>query len=136
MALPVLYTTRLKNPEELSTDIFADLLVYKYSANLYSEMDKIVDPLETAGDYVVSKARKVQKTRGDNPVEERINALGNKVVNKIYEGDSNIERKLNEWMESRLYQRYLKDEGVIDTGLFKLSKGKMGRFLLSLNSMA
>jgi len=136
MALPVLYTTNLKNPEELSTDIFADLLVYSYSTNLYNEMDKIVDPLETAKDYMTSGERRVQQTRGDNSVKERINVLGHKVVNTIYKGDTNSERKLNEWMESHIYQRYMKDAGVIDTGLLKLSKGKIGNMLLSLNSMA
>lgn len=64
MTLPVLYNSPLKNPNELSTDIFSDLLVYKYAANTFNEMDKIVDPLEVARNLVVDKERNVMETRG------------------------------------------------------------------------
>ena len=67
MTLPVLYTNRLKNPEEITTDVMAALLTYTYSANVYHEMDKIVDPLEVARFWASSpQGRKVRKTRGEN----------------------------------------------------------------------
>jgi len=135
MTLPVLYTNRLANPDDLSDDIFSDLLVYTYSANLYNELDKIVDPLEVARDYAIHQ-RKVQETRGGSPVVERISSLATTAENKVYKGSTNIERKLQEWMESHVYQRYVKDEGTIDIGVAKLNKSKLGSAILNLSSMA
>jgi len=103
MALPVLYTTRLSNPDELSDDIFADLLVYTHAANTYEGMSGVVDPLEVAKSLITDKVYQVEETRGDNPVQETITAFGNTVVNKVYKGSTNIERKLNDWFESQVY---------------------------------
>lgn len=136
MALPVLYTSRLKNPDELSTDIFADLLLYTFSANTYEGMDTIVDPLEVAKSLVTDKIYKVEETRGEKPVQEVIKDFGDKVVNKVYKGDSNIERKLNEWFESQVYHRYMKDAGVWDIGSLHVSKSKLGQAVLSMSSLA
>jgi len=68
MTLPVLYTNKLKNPDELSTDIFSDLLVYTYAADKYEAMSEIVDPLEVARSLMTDNIRKVQQTRGGVPV--------------------------------------------------------------------
>jgi len=35
MTLPVLYTNRLKDPNEITDDVFGSLMAYKYSANVY-----------------------------------------------------------------------------------------------------
>ena len=134
MTLPVLYTNRLKNPEELSTDVFASLLSYQFATNTYEQMDKIVDPLEVARSLMTDKIRKVVETRGDNPLQEKITAAGHKAVNIIYKGDSNIERKLNEFMESNVYQRYMKDEGTLFGT--KLSVSKAGNWILHTASFA
>lgn len=134
MTLPVLFTNRLSNPEELSTDIFSALISYQFATNTYEQMDKIVDPLEVARSLMTDKIRKVTETRGDNVLKEKINVIGHKTVNTIYKGNSNIERKLNEFMESSVYQRYMKDEGTLFGT--NLSVSKAGNWILHASSLA
>jgi hypothetical protein len=43
MVIPALYTTKLENPNEISTDIFSTLMSYAYSSNNYKQLNKIVD---------------------------------------------------------------------------------------------
>jgi hypothetical protein len=35
MSLPILYTNRLKNPDELSDDVFGSMIAYAYAAINY-----------------------------------------------------------------------------------------------------
>lgn len=133
MTLPVLYTKRLSNPEELSEDIFSDLLVYVHASNTYEQMSKIVDPLEVARSYAAEN-RKTQQTRGGNPVKEIINMAGQKVVNKIYKRDSNSQSKIDSWMESHLYLRHTKREVTSLMGK-EINLGKWGDAFLKLSSM-
>lgn len=51
-------------------------------------------------------------------------------------GNSNLERKLNEYMEGHVYQRYMKDEGSVDILVGNLNKGKVGNWLMKMSSMA
>ena len=46
MTLPVLFTNRLQNPDELTDDVVGSLMSYAYMANQYEQMDNIIDPLE------------------------------------------------------------------------------------------
>ncbi|MBR6004217.1 MAG: hypothetical protein IK068_05800, partial [Lachnospiraceae bacterium] len=109
--LPVLFTTRLRNPNEISTDLIGSLMAYSYAAIQYKNLDKIVDVLEV-GKSLVSNERKVLETRGDNKIMEKFKALNTDVVNKVFTSSSNIEAKLKDFMEAHVYHRYLKDEGV------------------------
>lgn len=113
MTLPVLYTSRLANPDELSTDIFASLMAYAYMANNYEQMDAIIDQLEVGRDIVEdSTQRKVKQTRGNKEVIEKFRAKNETVTNFVYGRQSNIVSKLDDFLESQVYQRYLKDEGT------------------------
>lgn len=135
MTVPVLYTTRLKNPDDLSTDIFSDLLAYTYSSNQYTQIEKIVDPLEVARSLVTDGTRGVGVTRGGSPVQETLSYAGRKIASKVYQGNSNIERKLNEWMATHIYQRHIKDEGVTNLGILKLNNAKLGNWILKTSSV-
>lgn len=110
--LPVLFTTRLRNPNELTTDLIGSLMAYTYAAIQYKHIDEIVDVLEV-GKTLVSDERKVLETRGNNKVVEKIKALNTDVTNKVFTNRSNIEAKLKDFMDAHVYHRYLKDEGVI-----------------------
>ena len=135
MTLPILYTNKLKNPDELSTDIFASLMSYAYMAIQYKEMDKIIDPLEI-GRTLVTEDRKVNLTRGGKIIREKVSALGVDAVSKVYKSNSNIEAKLNDFFESQVYHRYLKDQGTINVLGKKVSKNKLTSFLLSSSALA
>lgn len=120
MTLPVQYTNRLKNPNELSTDVVSSLMSYAYMCHQYHELENIINPMEI-GRTIVKEFRKTKKTRGNNPLVERVEALGNTYYNDIVHTDgTNIEKKLDDFFESQIYQRYIKDEGVV--GKFNVAK--------------
>ena len=133
MTLPILYSNRLENPNELSTDVFATLMQYAYMANNYEAMDKVVDALET-GRNLVKENRQVKKTRGNLPVIEKVNtAVGKYATNLISEG-TNIEHKLDDFFESQVYGRYLKDSGAFEILGKQINKNKLVSFILNRSS--
>lgn len=133
MTLPILYNNRLENPNELSTDVFATLMQYAYMANNYEAMDKVVDALET-GRSLVKENRQIKKTRGNLPVIEKVNtAVGKYATNLISEG-TNIEHKLDDFFESQVYGRYLKDSGAFEILGKQVNKNKLVSFILNRSS--
>lgn len=135
MTLPVLYTNRLENPDELTDDVIGSLMSYAYMANQFEEMDKIVDPLEI-GRTLAIEERKVRKTRGNNPLVEKFTSLDVDVTNKIFTSRSNIEAKLNDFFESQVYNKYLKDEGTFDVLGRKVNVNKVTSLVLKGSSLA
>lgn len=135
MTLPVLFTNRLQNPDELTDDVVGSLMSYAYMANQYEQMDNIIDPLEV-GRALVTEERKVRKTRGGNPLIEKFSALDVDVANKIFTSRSNIEDKLNDFFESQVYGKYLKDEGTFDVLGKKVNVNKLTSVILKGSSLA
>lgn len=133
--LPVLYTNRLRNPDELSTDIFASLMSYAFMANNYREMDRVIDPLEV-GRTLVKEQRKVKENRGGRKVIERFKAAGLDVTNQINLSKSNIEAKLDDFFASQVYGKYLKDQGTWNIFGHQVNKNKLVSFILKNSSMA
>lgn len=134
MTLPILYTNRLENPNEITTDVFASLMSYAYMANNYEQMDNIIDPLEV-GRALVSENRQVRKNRGGNPLVEKFEALDISVINKVLHVDgTNIVQKLNDFFDSQVYGKYLKDEGTIFET--KINTNKLVSFILKASSTA
>lgn len=133
MTLPVLFTNRLQNPDELTDDVVGSLMSYAHMANQYEQMDNIIDPLEV-GYTLLTKYRKVRKTKGDKKLIEKFGALGVEVANEVFTSESNIKQKLLDFRESQIYGRYLKDEGTFfDT---KVSVNKFTSLLLKGSSLA
>ena len=133
--LPAIYTTRLSNPEELTNDVFSALAAYSYSTNTYKEMDKVVDPLEVAKGWV-NEHRKVKALSNGKELVEKIKGK-NPVVNAIFENTgSNIEKKLEDFMDSQVYQRYYADsDKTINVMGKEVKAGKLVNKWLSLSSM-
>lgn len=132
--LPALYTQKLSNPEELSTDIFSALAAYSYSTNTYKEMEQVVDPLEVAKAWVkeyrktntLSNGKQlVEKMRGKNPI-----------INNIFEtSGTNIQKKLDDFMDSQVYGRYYADsDKTIKVMGKEIKAGKLANKWLSLSS--
>lgn len=101
MTLPLWYTHKLKNPDELSTDVFADLMCYAYMANSYEALDKIIDPLEVG--RMVLKQKRLLKTRGGKPIQEM------QSKDPVYsEGTENmLIAKYDDFLKSQVYGRYI-----------------------------
>ena len=112
LTIPVLYTNRLKNPDELSTDVIGDLMSYAYMANNYEEINKTYDPLEIGVDVLANKD--FIKNVGSKAKEEVINTLGRVTRKNIKIGNNtNFEKKLRDYLECQVYGRYLKEDDVI-----------------------
>ena len=134
MSLPILYTNRLKNPNDLSTDVFGSLMAYAYSAINYEQIEEVIDPLEVG--RAVMKQRKVVETRGNKQVVEKIKGLNVEAVNKIFKDESYINAKLDDFFASKIYHRYLKDEGTWEVMGKQISKNKVVSWVLQGSSFA
>lgn len=137
LSLPKLYTTRLENPNELSTDIFKSLMLYSISSNEYQQLDNIVDALET-GRVLASENRKTKVTRGSMPIQERFNSMGMSFINNIFTpvGSTNMDAKLNDFFESQIYGKYLKDSGYAEVFGNKVNYNKLTSVVLKCTSLA
>lgn len=133
MTMPALYTSRLENPNEISTDVVGALLCYYYNGFQYDAMESIIDPLEV-GKIILKEHRKVRVTRGDKKIIERIENLGIESINNVFKNESNILSRYNDFLESQVYQRYLKDEGTF--GNTNINKSKTVSWLLKASSVA
>lgn len=132
MTLPMMYMSELKNPEELSNDLAGSLLTYGYAALQYDGLEDVVDALEVGRDII--KARKVNISRGGAAVKERISSLGITQINNVNKTASQMLAKYEDFLESQVYHKYLKDEGTF--GDSKVSKTKATSMLLKLSSLA
>lgn len=112
LTLPILYTHRLSNPEELSDDVIGDLMVYTCMANNYEQMAEIYDPLEIGAEVVAGKD--FIKNVGTKAKEEVINAYGRVTKRTISLGkNTNFAKKLRDFLECQVYGKYLKEDDVI-----------------------
>lgn len=134
LTLPILYTNRLKNPDELSTDVVASLMAYAFAANTYNEMDKVVDPIEVG--RAVLTEREIPQTRGNKFVKETYTIAGQTVTNPLKKKRSYFEAKLNDIVESQMYGRYLQDEGTFNLFGKQVNKSKLTSLLLKGSSWA
>lgn len=131
--LPVLYTARLSNPDELSTDIFSALAAYSYATNTYKQMDKVVDPLEVARTWISDKSnRSINQMSNKKQLVEKVGGVARKITKN---NNSNIIEKLDNCMDSQVYQRYYKDsDKTINMMGRELKAGKIVNWWLSLSS--
>lgn len=138
MTLPVLYTNRLSNANELTTDVFASLNAYTCAAFQYQAIDSIIDPLEV-GRSIIREKRDTQSTRGSNIVEEQLNVLGRSIKSKVnQQGSPNWMSRLDDFFSSQVYMRYMKDHGSFDLPgtKEKINTSKTINWLMRVTSLA
>jgi len=130
--LPVYFTRRLENMDNLSLDLTSNMVAFLYSANDFSEMSKIIDTLEYAKDVV---AERDVKTGKFDPVTifKKKDEKGKPIIK---EGkDSMAYQRLEDYMTMTVYGQANKNEGSIGG----IDKGKLVDFIntyTSLNSLA
>lgn len=133
--LPIYYTQSSKgeNLNDLSTDIVSTLAAYADMANNYNQMNKVIDLLELGRD--IMQKREIQQTQSDKPLVEKFKVLGRKVESKITKsGDkSRIGERLDNFFESQIYGRYMKDEGTF--GKSRVDKGKAANLLNKITAI-
>lgn len=119
--LPIFYTSLRKGEKEsdVSMDAVSTLTAYAAMAAEFDEMSNIVSMLEVSRDYI-RDSDGVLAIRGGKNLEEPI---GNGTLNQpLRVKDSKTITKLNNWFESQVYHRYMKDEGTF--GNTKISVAK------------
>lgn len=131
-ALPILYTNRLENPNDLSTDFFSTLMQYSYATIRYKHMDKIVDPMEVARTWI-KENRQVTKTRGNKVVQEVMRIGGELVKQDVLETDAtNLSQMMDDYYASQFYGRMMKE----GTEIAGVNTNKATNRLLDLSAMA
>lgn len=135
MVMPVLYTNKLKNTDELSTDIFKSLMCYAVAATDYKHLDKIIDQLEVGRQILHD--REVKVTRGNTGLHEVVKGLGNTFINDIINpSGTNIDKKLDDLIASQVYGKHLKDAGFTEIAGKKVNHNKLTSLALKITSLS
>lgn len=132
LKLPLYYIYSKGDNKDVSTDMIGTLVAYADMAYNYDAMHSIVNPLEIGRHLIVKGATKINATRGDKQVFEQF-TFGNRTIkNPIYEdvAASKFTAMLNDFFESKIYGRYLKDSGET----FGIDNNKAAGLLLKLGS--
>lgn len=127
--LPIYYTKKLERPEDLSHDVTSTMIAFAEMAINYDEMSKVIDALELG--RILLNSRKIQATRSNKPLIELIEVGDQKISSTINKGESNYSRTLNEFFNTKVYGKAIKDEGEI----LGISTGKGVNFINKLTSL-
>ena len=134
MKLPLYYINMPKgsNTNDLSRDAIGTLVAYADMVFNYDAMNEVVNPLEIGRE--IARRRKIKATRGDKVVKEVFRYAGRTVENDIYidTNASNFMKQLDSFFESKLYGRFLVDQG--DIRGTKMDANKSAGLLLKLGS--
>jgi hypothetical protein len=133
MKLPLYYMYGGKGDlNDLSTDVIGTLIAYTDMAYNYDAMNQILNPLEIGRELVLHNRRKINATKGNKQLFETFRYGGKTIKNPIYEDAdaSNFRKVLDDFFESKIYNRYLKDSGET----LGLDNNKAASLLLKLGS--
>lgn len=137
LKLPTYYINENPNLDcsDLSTDVISTLCAYAEMSYNYKAMSEVLSPLEIGrwlAYNVNGRGRTIQATKGGRQLMERWRAGGRTTESPltIDVNQSNFKKTLDQFFESKIYQRYLKDSGEI--GGVDVNKGMS--FLLRLGS--
>lgn len=119
--LPVYYTNKIDNMENLSTDTGSSLIMYADMAYQYNALEEIVDMMEIGKDIL--KKKDISETRSNKDLVEIIQRKGRTIKNKTLkrEGSSYFMDKIEDFYSAQLYGKVVKDEGSI--GKLSIAKG-------------
>lgn len=136
-SLPIYYTNKLTNPEQLSMDLVSTMALYADMAVSYEEMDNVLDIMEVGRD--IMRDRKIQETKGGKGLVENIKAYGRTITSKVYkpQGTSNFIDRINEFYSAQIYGVTQKEEGGVKIPLTEktLSYAKLSNNLNQLTAM-
>lgn len=133
MRLPILYVNA-NETEDITTDVIGSLVAYADMCYNYEAMNEIVDPFEI-GRYL-AQTRKINKSKGGKRLFEEFSFGDVSIKNPLYEDNtSNFMAELNDFMESKIYNKHLKDAGAINVGKKQLDAQKTAGEALKLGSM-
>lgn len=120
--LPLYYTQKLDDLDQLSTDVISNMALYADMAYNYSAMNDIIDLMELGKDILSN--RRITDTRGGKPLIERIKSEGRDIKTNIVKPTeaSKFKARLEDFYESQIYGKYMKDEGTIPGSPISIAK--------------
>jgi hypothetical protein len=125
MFLPILYTRKLNDPNELEEDCIKTLMNYTYMSNRYNALKDIINEVEVGYD-LMHNHRDYYATRMGKPFKD---ITSDDIVHKE---TANAQKKIESWRESQVYGRYMKSDE--DTTIGKVSMTKLGNWIIKCNS--
>lgn len=126
------YVKRLKDPEELSTDIWGTLAAYAYSSANCHEMRMIQNPLEV-GYIVATEQRGYPELKSKNRVVEMVDKAGNRFIEAKTPG-ANFAHKLRAMLDTQLYGRHLAKDNTFKVFGKEVSTNKVVSKVLGWSS--
>lgn len=139
LKLPTYYVNENPNLDcsDLSTDVIGTLCAYAEMCNNYEAMNEVLNPLEIGrwlAYNVDGKGRTIRATQGGKPLMERWRAGGKMHSSPltIDVNQSTFKKTLDEFFNSKIYQRYYKDSGEVGG----VDVNKTSSLFLKLGSMA
>ena len=132
LRLPVYYTRKLSDMNDLSLDAASSMIAYVAMANDYNAMNEVIDALEVG--RLLLAERKVTQTEGKRPKIERFEVLGRDISNALTKrgGEALFFQKLDTFLRMQVYGIHMKDEGQ----LWGMDIGKGANFLNKLTSLS
>lgn len=105
--LPIYYTRRIENTEDLSLDITSTLASYLNMASNYKEMNKVIHILEL-GEEILSNRKVVTGENALSKGMEKLGLSGSKAYNR--ERGGNAYERYKDWMSMVVYGKMKEDE--------------------------
>lgn len=113
--LPIYYIKSRPNedPDNISDDMNSTMLLYAQMACNYSEMSNVVSTLELMRERM-EKRNVLQRSDGSagKPLVNKIRVFEQTIENKYFKkgGETYIVQKMNDWFQSQVYGKYMKDD--------------------------
>jgi hypothetical protein len=133
-SIPKMYTTFLKNPEELSTDLPASLMKYAHAACEYQALKDLENTMEV-GRVILKDYRDIPETKGGSVLKKKLFAK-QKALKKII-GEENIQSQSKriytryiEYLKNEMYHMYSEDAGSFPFFTKRVNTNKLVSLIL------
>lgn len=135
--IPIYFTKELENPNEVSHNSTAALIMFAEMAVNYEKMGLIVDSLEI-GREVLGRENRVQQTEGNKSVVSIFKDIkGNIQVDKVSKKENNSIQMYNNLLNMQVYGELKRDQGNIgNTNINKQKAVSVWNKITSLNQLA
>lgn len=136
MSVPVFFTKRIDNPNDLSHDAVSTLIAFADMAVNYNEMSQIVEQLEV-GKEVLQQREVVKESGGKKLITEIRGYSGTEERLPVFKNIKNFIKRYNDLIESQVYGRYMKNEGSVKLPFIDkpVSGAKAANLLIRVSSL-
>ncbi len=131
LTLP-LYYLHSQNSSDITNDVIGSLIAYADMAYNYQAMQEVINPLEIGRNWVMHN-RRIPQTKGGRTLKGSVN-IGDRRMDTegaIDPMKSQFGQLLDDFFESKIYEKYLIDNGEING----INVNKAAGVLLKLGSM-